>query len=206
MSIHRRSFLRGLAGAFGAASIPDLHARILDHGAPILLKPTVANNRIFVAPNGALALGDLWDWRDAPRPTWHQYFIDCGAKTFREVQQKATEWEIGDLERLIGDEYWPSIFDMHYEPPAAAYHFLRQQKIGPKTLVKRPCNGRIDFFAGSNHPGSDDLWCEVWDDLSASLLQARLIELGYPIEIVMENRGSIVKDDHEIYGFEPANE
>ena len=39
-----------------------------------------------------------------------------------------------------------------------------------------------------------------------SLLQARLIELGHPIEIVMESAGSIRKDDIDAYGEHPADE
>lgn len=203
--IDRRSFLRGLAGAFGAASITDLRARVLDNGAPILLKPTLVSNRLFVAENGQLALGDVWTPGEMKPVSWLQYFIDCDAKTRAEIAEYATGWEVDDLDSLIDEDNWPNIFDMHYEPLAAGYHFLKRVNIGPKTLARSPRNGRLDFFAGSNHPGSSDLWVEAYDDLSVSLLQARLIELGHPIEIIME-AGSVVKEDAWRYGDTPFDE
>lgn len=203
--IDRRSFLRGLAGAFGAASITDLRARVLDAGHPILLKPTQVSNRFFVADNGSLALGDVWTADRMTPVSWLQYFVDCGAKTNEQIAEYADGWEIDDLDARIDDENWRNIFDIHYEPLAAGYHFLKRVNIGPKTLARSPRNGRLDFFAGSNHPCSSDLWVEAYDDLSVSLLQARLIELGYPIEIVME-AGSVVKDDAWRYGDTPCDE
>lgn len=200
--IDRRSFIRGLAGAFGAASVKDLRARILDNGAPILLKPSKISNRFYVADNGSLALGDIWT-PDGMKPvSWLQYFVDCGANTRKLIEEYADGWEVNDIDATIDEDNWPHIFDMHYEPLAAGYHFLKRLEIGPKTLSNNPRNGRLDFFAGSNHPGSNDLWVEAWDDLSVSLLQARLIQLGHPIEIVME-AGCVFKEDPEAYGDEP---
>lgn len=206
--IDRRTFVRGLAGLFGAASLPDLRARILDNGSPILLKPALVSDRIFVAENGSLALGDAWDWQVAKRVTWLQYFVDCGARTRSDIMRCVADWDINpdDLDRLIDDDQWSGIFDMHYEPLAAAYHFLRGLKIGPRTLAAAPRNGRLDFFAGSNHPGSSDLWVEAWDDLSVSLPQARLIELHLPVELAMECDGSITKFDEDAYGYDPFDE
>lgn len=203
--IDRRSFLRGLAGAFGAASITDLRARILDAGQPILLKPTQVSNQIFVADNGALALGDVWWAKNMTPVSWRQYFVDMGSETAEDFAWHARDWQVDDLDARIDDNQWPGIFDMHYEPPAAAYHFLHRVNIGPKTLANAPRNGRLDFFAGSNHPGSNDLWVEAWDDLSVSLLQARLIELGHPIEIVLL-AGGVQKEDIDAYGDEPIDE
>lgn len=204
--INRRSFISGLSAAFGAASVTDLRSLILDNGAPILLRPTTVSNQIRVATNGALALGDTWSAEEFTPLSWRQYFTDIGARSRRDFLSHAEDWEVTDLDSRIDDEYWPGIFESRYEPPAACYHFLRDLKIGPKTLAKRPRNGRLDFFAGSNHPGSNDLWVEAWDDLSVSLLQARLIELGHPIEIVMECAGSIYKDDPDAYGDFAADE
>lgn len=140
-----------------------------------------------------------------PPLSWLQYFVDCGAKTKRQIREYASEWDIEDIDARIDDENWQSIFDMHYEPLAAGYHFLRRVNIGPKTFARWPRNGRLDFFAGLNHPGSSDLWVEAFDDLTVSLLQSRLIELGHPIEIVME-AGGVYKEDPDAYGDEPWDE
>jgi hypothetical protein len=44
----------------------------------------------------------------------------------------------------------------------------------------------LDFYYGNGAPGSNDVWVEASDDLSVTLLQARLIELRQPIRVVME--------------------
>ena len=62
-----------------------------------------------------------------------------------------------------------------------AYRLLKRLKIVPQTEANRPRNGRLDFYAGSNHPGSNNLWVEAADDFTVSLLEARLIELHQPI-------------------------
>lgn len=203
--IHRRSFLRGLAGAFGALSITDLNARILDAGRPILLKPTVVSNQIFVADNGCIALGDAWTPDEMKPVTWAQYFIDCDARTREQIENEACGWNVDDVDALISDEDWPIIFDARYRPLEVGYYFLKQNRVGSTLKNKYKTAGRLDFFAGSNHPGSRDLWVEAYDNLSVSLLQARLIELGHPIEIVMEH-GGVWKEDLEAYGDEPIDE
>jgi hypothetical protein len=80
------------------------------------------------------------------------------------------------------------------KPSAAAYHLLRRLNIGTGLRSKERVAGRLDFFAGSKHPGSNDLVVEAYDDLSVSLLQADLITRGAPIRVVMEGE-TIVKLD-----------
>lgn len=197
--------MRGLAGFFDAASITELRARVLDAGQPLLLKPTVVSNRFHIADNGTVAMGDVWDWREAKRMSWLQYFIDCGARTRKEIADYAYNWDIDNVDELIDEDNWPSIFDMHYAPMAAGYHFMKKEHIGTRLQNKYKTVGRLDFFAGSNHPGSNDLWCECWDNLTVSLLQADLIHKGHPIEIVME-QGGVWKEDPDAYGNDPAEE
>lgn len=192
----RRTFLKGLSSAFGAATMPDLHKRILDNGAPILLEPVMISDRIHVYENGLLCLGDHLH-RTFPRVTWKRYFIDLGARTSKDLAQHAHEWDVDDVDQFIDDDQWGEIYELHYDPMPAAYHLLRRLKIGPKTEANRPRNGRLDFYAGSNHPGSNDLWVEAADDFTVSLLQARLIELRQPIKIVMETSSITKLDDFD---------
>ena len=42
----------------------------------------------------------------------------------------------------------------------------------------------LEFHEGDAHPGDSSLWVNAKDQLSLSLLQARLIDLGMPIKIV----------------------
>jgi hypothetical protein len=195
MTIHRRAFLRSLAGMFGAASIPDLRARVLDAGKPILLQPPSIGRTIYVSEYGGLFLG-AHGLNDFVPVTWRDYFIDCGAWTEDDLQHRARDWEINDLDARIDDEHWPRVYEAHYDPMPAAYRFLKENKIGSALRARGGTAGRLDFFAGSNHPGSEDRWVEVADDLSVSLLQADLIERGLPISVEMES-DTIVKQDDE---------
>jgi hypothetical protein len=189
----RRQFLRGLAGLFGAATFPDLSQRVLDAGAPILLQPSAVSSMLFVSEHGGLFLGDH-DHESFPRVSWRQYFIDLGARTPAAMGDLASTWGVSDLDELVGDRHWNAIYESRYDPMPAAYHFLRRKGVGTKLRAKSRVGGRLDFFAGSNHPGSTDLWVEAADDLSVSLLQANLIELGEPVRVVME-APTIVKPD-----------
>jgi hypothetical protein len=202
--IHRRSFIRGLTSLFSVATIPDLEKMILDAGGPILLQPTHVSNKIFVPETGHLFLGDQ-TIDSFPVVTWKQYFVDLGAKTRKDLARHAAVWEVDDVDELIDDDQWPGIYEMHYDPMPAAYHLLRRLRVGTGLRSKAKTAGRLDFFAGSNHPGSNDLWVEAYDDLSVSLLQANLIELGQSIRIEMES-GSVVKYDGFDFDSRPADE
>ena len=43
---------------------------------------------------------------------------------------------------------------------------------------------RLEFHEGDAHPGDNSFWVNAKDQLSLSLLQARLIDLGMPIKVV----------------------
>ena len=42
----------------------------------------------------------------------------------------------------------------------------------------------LEFHEGDAHPGDNSFWVNAKDQLSLSLLQARLIDLGMPIKVV----------------------
>ena len=58
---------------------------------------------------------------------------------------------------------------------------LSQIDVGPKLGSAR---GPLLEFHGPGIPGGSSEWVTAKDKLSLSLLQARLIDLGIPIEIV----------------------
>ena len=196
--VSRRTFLSGLSALFGAASITDLQHNVLEIGRPILLSPQLTSGNLYVAEGGTLFLGS--HNIDMPRPSWRQYWRDteqCDV-TNSEALRRHCLWYFGefiDYETPIPDENWDEIYELTYDPMPAAYHLLRRLKFGRETTTLRPKNGRLDFFAGSNHPGSNDLWVEAYDDLTVSLLQAQLIQLNQPIKIIMETRHIIKRDD-----------
>jgi len=81
----RRTFLRGLSSAFGAATMPDLHKSILDNGAPILLEPQLVANTLHVYENGNLLLGDHTA-ESFTRPSWKDYFVEIGAGISKDLE------------------------------------------------------------------------------------------------------------------------
>lgn len=196
--ISRRTFLSGLSALFGAASITDLQHKVLEIGRPILLSPQLTSGNLYVAEGGTLFLGshDI----DMPRPSWRQYWHDteqCDV-TNPDALRHHSLWYFGkfiDCETSIPDKLWGEIYELTYDPMPAAYHLLHRLKFGRETTTLRPKNGRLDFFAGSNHPGSNDLWVEAYDDLTVSLLQAQLIKLNQPIQLIMETKTIIKSDD-----------
>jgi hypothetical protein len=196
MPLSRRTFLSGLSALLGAAKMSDLRKRVLDAGTPILLKPQLVSETLYVYEGGQLGLGEHLP-ETFPRKTWRQYFADIGAATSEDLERYAHEWSVEDVGKFIDDDNWPEIYETHYDPMPAAYRLLRRLNIGPKSLASRPRNGRLDFFAGSNHPGSNDLWVEAYDDLTVSLLQARLIELKKPIRVAMGTHSVFKLDDFD---------
>jgi len=208
MSITRRSFLVGLTSLFGVSGIPELRAEIKSAGRPILLSPSLVTGNLYVYEGGILGLGED-DFR-SPRPTFRQYWHDSGVlngndeKAVRRYAEAG--WGDPDLaDQTLDDDTWGEAFELQYGATAAAYHLLRRLKVGTSLRSKALTAGRLDFSAGSNHPCSNDLWVEVYDDLSVSLLQARLIELNQPIQVVMDTH-TVTKLDGFDYESEPSDE
>jgi len=85
----------------------------------------------------------------------------------------------------IHDPIWCDAVDITLGSCARASRLLRELNIGPEIRTLRSQSGRLDFHFGGC-PGSNDRWVEAADDLSVTLLQARLIELRQPIQVVME--------------------
>jgi hypothetical protein len=72
--------------------------------------------------------------------------------------------------------------DTKNSPSAKAYHLLGRIDVGPdKNSARGPL---LEFHEGDAHPGDNSFWVNAKDQLSLSLLQARLIDLGMPIRIV----------------------
>jgi hypothetical protein len=65
-------------------------------------------------------------------------------------------------------------------PQAGAFHLLKSVDLGPAHSPLRR-EGEILFEEFGGAPRNSCRWVELRDDLTAALLQARLIELGLPI-------------------------
>jgi len=191
MTITRRAFLSRLAvAAFGVTTASDFVFKIQDTGRPILLTPPSVEQTLHVYEGGILTLGSMESYNDDVRPTWRELLAVEGEPVDdpeRLEEILSSRWmTLEQLDGPVDDICWPMAEAMTWNPTARAYRLLQQLKVGSCLRGKEGRLGRLSFHEGDNHPGSSDMWVEARDDLSVSLLQARLIELGQPIRVVME--------------------
>ena len=74
-----------------------------------------------------------------------------------------------------------------HRPQAKAFHLLKKLDLGPLESTLRQA-GEIIFEEFGGAPGNSYTWVELKDDLTVSLLQARLIELNLPINVAVGTR------------------
>ena len=189
MTVSRRTFLTGLITVFGVVTTGDLTKKIQDIGKPILLNPPNIDKTLHVYEGGTLLLGGKGLSDD--RPTWRELLFEEGwpvndPEKIPEILAERFMESEDELDQPICDVCWPMAYGVTWSPMARAVRLLERLKIGPKLTSKNQGVGQLIFHHGDNHPGSNDVWVEVKDDLSVSLLQARLIELNQPIKVVME--------------------
>jgi hypothetical protein len=68
--------------------------------------------------------------------------------------------------------------------PRRLFHLLKKLDLGAADTKLRRA-GEIIFEAFGGAPGNSYTWVELKDDLTVSLLQARLIELKLPIDVAV---------------------
>ncbi len=188
MAVSRRTFLSGLVTLFGASSADGLTKRVQDLGKPLMLNPWAVEKTLHVYEGGIMLLGGpaLAD----SRPTWRELLAEEGLPVNdpeqipRILAEKFMESE-DELEQPICDVCWPMAYGTTWSPMARAVRLLERLNIGPKLSSRSHGIGQLSFHYGDNHPGSSEVWVEAKDDLSVSLLQARLIELNQPIKVIM---------------------
>ena len=124
-------------------------------------------------------------WSRRPRRSWREFFINHGIphKTEEEVEGIYSFHCIGpeDYDKPVSESYWQDRWECEDNPSAKAYLLLSKIDLGPELGSAR--GPLLEFHEGDNHPGSNDRWVNAKDQLSLSLLQARLIDLKMPIKI-----------------------
>ena len=82
---------------------------------------------------------------------------------------------------------WEDSWDNFTGPQAKAHHLLKGLDLGDSGSALRQA-GQIIFEQFGGSPGNSYTWVELRDDLTVSLLQARLIELNLPINVAVGTR------------------
>jgi hypothetical protein len=74
------------------------------------------------------------------------------------------------------------MWDKFTGPQAKAHHLLKQIDLGGSDSKLKQA-GQIILASFGGSPGNSYHWVDLRDDLTVSLLQARLIELKLPINV-----------------------
>jgi hypothetical protein len=193
MSITRRSFLLGASSIISASFVSQATRHILETGKPLLSQSHNFQRTLYVYTESGwseesrlINLGSML-FEPLEGITWREYLRAQGyqIQTQQQLDQALGELDIEerDLERQVTD--FADRWEDGLNPGAQAMQFLGNVDLGPDLSL----NGDTGGTAGAinfeyNIAGSE--WVEADDDLSVFLLQARLAELGIPVEIKID--------------------
>jgi hypothetical protein len=194
MLLSRRGFLIGAGSLLTTAFVKDARSFIRTTGRPLLAPPVQALQTLYWYADdfGDGYLLTLGKWMDPPppAPTWREFFISEGIRhqTEEEIEELCSVHEIEpkDFDDPVAAWYWAQHFEWVGNPCAKAHHLLSNIDIGPDLQTANA--PQLEFHEGP-HPGNNSSWVNAKDELSLSLLQARLIDLGMPIKVAEGNEG-----------------
>src|SRR5262245_5656183 len=179
----RRGFLVGLGSLLTAAFVKHARSCIRTNGQPLLARPKQVAQTMYWYPHGdryLLSLGEYMD-EPPPAPSWRELLVRDGIahQSKDEIENVWCAYGIWpeDYDRPVHEEFWWGRFDCKDGPCAKAYHLLDKIDFGPERVP------HLNFYVGAD-PGDYSHWVDAKDELSLSLLQARLIDLKMPIRIV----------------------
>jgi hypothetical protein len=186
----RRGFLIGAGAVLTTAFVKDARSFVRRTSRPLLASPTQVAQTLHWYHNEyddtfLLTLGP-WTMEPPPAPTWREFFVSQGIphQTEAEVEKIWSHHCIGpeDYDKTMCERYWSDRFELEDGPCARAHRLLRKVDVGPDQKSTR--GPLLEFHEGDCHPGDNSIFVNAKDQLSMSLLQARLIDLGMPIKIV----------------------
>jgi hypothetical protein len=194
--LDRRGFLIGAGGLLTAAFVRRATAFSRKVGEPLVL-PTARKpeETLYIYAQDSDPKAWVGRWRvslgpnklDAPPPpTWREHLRSLGHRLESEADiericiQKGLEPQ--DLDAQVDGFWWEDMWDNFTGPAAKAYHLLKTLDLGDADSKLRQA-GEIMFEGCGGGPGNTYTWVDLKDDLTVSLLQARLIELDLPINV-----------------------
>ena len=185
--LSRRGFLIGAGGLLTAAFVTEAQSFVLRNEHPLLVPPPQITQTMFWYDNdeqGLMLTIGKWDVCPPP-PTWHEFFVSNGIphQTEREAHRIWAKHSIEpqDYDKPVDGFWWETRFDLETGPTARAYHLLKKLDLGP--TLKRSTEQPHLVFCKGDVANEDSRWVDARDNLTLSLLQARLIDLHLPIKI-----------------------
>lgn len=184
MGITRRQFLLSTAGAAAGFILPSYYTRALafidQFDEPLLESPRIVREELIVCydRDGELNLGDPYS--EPPSLSWREYADKYYGGNLQELE------DIWELRRSQFDEEapWDVVADAWIRtdsPSAKAYRLLESLDLGPELMGRNAVGGLI--FTDGACPGNDYLGVSAENDITLSLLQQRLNDLGTGIRI-----------------------
>ena len=126
-----------------------------------------------------------------PPPTWCEHLRSLGHRleTPDEIDRVCREHDLplDELDLHLNGFGWEDSWDNFTGPQAKAHHLLKDLDLGHADSPLGRA-GQIIFEEFGGSPGNSYTWVELRDDLTVSLLQARLIELDLPINVAVGTR------------------
>jgi hypothetical protein len=192
--ITRRSFLLGAGGLLTTAFVTRVQRHVQETARPLLVDPGSADETLYLYDQQSwsdhnkwrLSLGPYGGETEPPSPTWREHLIARGFRleSADKVAVVCHEMSLGpdQLDEPVPEWTWADYWEHSGNPEAQAYWLLKELRLDVPFGKHEPTAGRIEFLDSPN-PCSSWPWVELRDDLSASLLQARLVELGQPIRL-----------------------
>ena len=183
----RRGFLVGVGSLLTAAFVKEARSFIRTSGRPLLARPKQVAQTMYWYEDGGeghlLTLGE-WTHEPPPAPSWRELLVSDGIphQTKDEIENVWLEHAIWpeNYDQPVCERYWWDRFECEDGPAAKAYRLLEKIDFGPERVPGRVPH--LEFHEGA-HPGDSSPWVNAKDELSLSLLQARLIDLKMPIRI-----------------------
>ena len=124
-----------------------------------------------------------------PPPTWREHLRALGHRleTSDEIERACREHHLlkEELDVRLNGFGWEDSWDNFTGPQAKARHLLKGLDLGGAGSALRQA-GQITFEEFGGSPGNSKR--ALRDDLTVSLLQARLIELNLPINVAVCTR------------------
>jgi len=193
----RRSFLvqsaRMMGAVLTASFVTQVEAYVEHKNSPLLLPPSHQNRILYAIEDagGKYCLYlDKHPLDDAiPEITWRDLIVDHWGWSEQDgiahlqdnygISKKEARAMLGDIapEDSVGD--W---FYLAQSANAQAFFYLAHLDLGPDFSTNVDAAGEI-WFKDGYCPGNDTRKVEVPENISLSLLQARLIDLGEDIKI-----------------------
>ena len=197
--ISRRSFLLGLGSLVTTSFVARARAHVRESGGPLLLQPKRAEETLYLyegfdcsvepwATKYRVSLGPD-QYPPPPPPTWREYLKPRGYTFNSQSDYERAYSEMWlmpeDVDQPVDGVSWENVWEFTESPQAKAHQLLADLNLDcdPKEPGRKA--GHILFTSWGGHPGSSERWVDLKDDLSVSVLQARLIERDLPIKLVI---------------------